>query len=198
MASDFHTHHLPPPGVAALYSGNEPRPEVRNSLELHPWRLPETFRDQPELAERLRHFDALGEIGLDRLRGPALSVQREYLRQYLQLAQDRGKPVVLHVVRCFPEVLNLLKSFRLKAMVHGFRGNAELLNELWRNGITVSFHPSALKREDIRRELSRPAGPFGFESDDDPQVSICEMLAQCPLDNAEPMTDQYFADFLGV
>ena len=197
MACDFHTHHRPEPGISALYSGTEPLSGVYNSLERHPWRLPETFQAQPELADRLRRFDALGEIGLDRQRGPALPVQREYLRSYLQLAQELHKPVVLHVVRCFPEVLDLLRQFRLKAMVHGFRGNARQLNELWRHGITVSFHHSALAREDLRRELSHPAGPFGFESDDDPQISIREMLERCPAAAAETLTDQHFADFLG-
>ena len=196
MASDFHTHHHPAPGIRALYSGKEPLPGTFNSLELHPWHLPERFAPMPELAERLRNFDALGEIGLDSLRGPALPVQREFLQYGLRLAKEAGKPVVLHVVRCFHELPEMLRRWKLRVMVHGFRGSAELLDELWRQGITVSLHPSVLDREDILRKLEAPTGAFGFESDDDAALTVADILARGPLKNAERMTDQYFADFL--
>ena len=198
MASDFHTHHLPPPGVRALHSGTVPLDGVFNALELHPWRLPENFAPQEGLAERLRDFDALGEIGLDRLRGPKLPVQQEFLRAYLSLACELEKPVVLHVVRSFPEIMAMLKTCPLRVMIHGFRGTPALLDELWERGYTVSFHHAALDKPDLRQKLFHPAGPFGFESDDDPTVSVCDLLAKCPQLDAETITDQYFADFLRI
>ena len=197
MASDFHTHHLPPPGVRALHSGSSALDGVFNSLELHPWHLPERFAPPEGLAEQLRNFDALGEIGLDRLRGPRLPVQREFLRAYLSLARELDLPVVLHVVRCFPEVMAMLKTCPLRVMIHGFRGSPELLDELWKRGYTVSFHHAALDKPELRQKLLHPAGPFGFESDDDAALTVTDILARCPLKNAEGMTDQYFADFLG-
>ena len=198
MASDFHTHHLPPPGVRALHSGVEPLDRVFNSLELHPWHLPKNFAPQAGLAERLRGFDALGEVGLDRLRGPELPVQQEFLRTYLSLARELDLPVVLHVVRCFPEVMAMLKTCPLRVMIHGFRGSPELLDELWKRGYTVSFHHAALDKPELRQKLLHPAGSFGFESDDDPTVSVSELLERCPLRGAEALTDQHFADFLRI
>lgn len=197
MASDFHTHHRPAPGIDALISTPEYLPDAKISLQRHPWHLPETFAPQPELAGQLARFDALGEVGLDRTRGPELAVQQQYLRDSLRLAQELRKPVVLHVVRCFPEVFAALRPLKLRVMVHGFRGTPELLDELWRRGMTVSFHRSALDREEIRRKLRRPAGPFGFESDDDPKTTVRDLLETCGVPQAEERTDQYFADFLG-
>lgn len=198
MASDFHTHHLPSPGIRALHSGDEALDGVFNSLELHPWHLAETFSPQENLAARLRDFDALGEIGLDRLRGPALPVQQKFLRAYLSLARELDLPVVLHVVRCFPEVMAMLDGCPLRVMIHGFRGSPELLDELWKRGYTVSFHCSALDKPELRSKLLHPSGAFGFESDDDPAVSVRDLLAKCPLRNAEAITDQYFSDFLRI
>ncbi|MCI5778777.1 MAG: TatD family hydrolase [Lentisphaeria bacterium] len=196
MASDFHTHRRPAPGIDALISAPEYLPDAKISLQLHPWHLPERFTPRPELAGELMRFDALGEVGLDRMRGPELPVQQRYLLEFLRLAQELRKPVVLHVVRCFPELFAALRPLKLRVMVHGFRGTPELLDELWRRGMTVSFHRSVLGREDILRKLRRPAGPFGFESDDDPRTTVRELLDTCGIPNAEERTDQYFADFL--
>jgi len=105
MFYDFHTHDpAPVPGVQKLVSlprlPSIRQPGVFYSLQLHPWDLPDSFTGLPEtwIAE-LPHADAAGEIGLDRLRGPALSVQLAYLDAALALAAELRKPVVFH---CFP------------------------------------------------------------------------------------------------
>ena len=193
MASDFHTHHPPAPGVRALISGTTPVPGNFNSLQYHPWHLPDRF-SPPEIV--FDGFDALGEVGLDKLRGPDLTVQQEYLRFFLGAAQDSGKPVVLHIVRCYQELFELIKPFRVKLMLHGFSGSVELLKELWKRDITVSFSPKILSRQDLLQCLAAPAGPFGFESDDNPAVNTGEILKQCRIKDIETVTDHNFKRFI--
>jgi len=109
MASDFHTH-IPRDGINALISSAELLPGHLTSLEIHPWYLPETF--SPALLpdhEKLYPFAAVGEIGLDKLRGPESVVQEQFLRAILDLAADTCKPVVIHAVRSYPEIFAILK-----------------------------------------------------------------------------------------
>ena len=111
MLCDFHTHHPGKP-IPEIFSTPVACDEKYTSLEIHPWNLPEMFSPLPEnIAASLTGFNVLGEIGLDRLRGPALPIQQKYLCGLLQLAADCRKPVILHCVRAFPELFSLLKNF---------------------------------------------------------------------------------------
>ena len=111
MFCDFHTHNAKPAEqVVKLLSAAElpaePLPGVFFALELHPWELPETFSGLSHaFLDQIHKADAIGEVGLDRLKGPTLDVQRLYLRAVLEAAADCRKPVVFHCVRAFPELL---------------------------------------------------------------------------------------------
>lgn len=197
MASDFHTHHLPAPGVMALLSGDAPVSGCFNSLQYHPWHLPETFSPPDDIA-KLAGFHALGEVGLDKLRGPDLRIQQEFLRYFFTVAQDMNKPVVLHIVKCYQELFELIKPFRLKLLLHGFCGSRELLQELWKRDITVSFSSKILYRQDLLAQLSHPAGSFGFESDDDQATDIRNILTRSQIKDVETITDRNFNNFIMV
>jgi TatD DNase family protein len=161
---NFHTHI---PGEHALVSAAaEPENAAYWSLERHPWYLPEKFVPPEEnFFENLARAAALGEIGLDRLRGPALSVQREYFNTYLSAAQKCGKPVVIHAVRCDAEVDSALKNFNGKVLIHGFRGGNKRLQQHLEFGRFVSFAPGAWRNcTDTLKD--RGLTNIGLETDD--------------------------------
>lgn len=163
MCFDFHTHR---PAADALVS-SPVRPEKGLwSLEFHPWRLPESFRPPEEAFHRdLRQADALGEIGLDRLRGPALCVQRRFFDVLLESAEKAGKPVVIHAVRCGSELDAALKNFAGRVMIHGFRGGERRLREHLDAGRFVSLAPGGWKHCAAVLAERELAG-IGLESDD--------------------------------
>ena len=197
MASDFHTHHLPASGVNALVSTLTPAAGYFSSCQYHPWHLPEKF-SPPDDIEKLAGFHALGEVGLDRLRGPDLAVQQEFLHYFFSVAQDMHKPVVLHIVQCYQELFELIKPFKLKLLLHGFAGSPELLQELWKRNITVSCSKRILCRPEILMQLQKPAGAYGFESDDDPATDVRNILTQSQIKDVETITDRNFNDFIMV
>lgn len=173
---DFHTHNTnPPPGVAALISRPAPLPEDGRlySLELHPWHLagpelPAGFRENAVRAA------AIGEIGLDRLRGPELPVQRQVFRAALEVAADLHKPVILHCVRAAAELRSDLKPYPgMKKLLHGFRGGVRELEAWLELGFFVSLAPNAL-----RPEFAPFAGErIGLETDDG-AIPITELYRQ--------------------
>lgn len=200
MASDFHTHTRPAPGVKALISASRVQDgDVFTSLELHPWNLPSSYMPEKiNITGKLADFHALGEVGLDKLRGPSLEIQQKYLMKLLEIAADMNKPVILHIVKSYQEIFALLKKFNLRLMVHGFCGSPELLDELWKRQITVSFPEKILSRQELINKLAKNSGAYGFESDDRAGCDVRNILKNCGIQNVEHMTDQYFADFLRI
>lgn len=167
---DFHTHHIGK--HPAILSTRTPDNAQYTSLEFHPWHLPENFTGLPDFSTDLNKFTALGEIGLDRLRGPDLPVQQQYLTALLQLASDCRKPVIFHCVRAYPELFSLLKNFSLPWAIHGFRGKVELLEEIWARGGIVSFHHSITNALPLLNILAAPGGKFAFETDDNAELDL--------------------------
>lgn len=153
---DFHTHNLmATPGKALVCLPHEvmlhperfvPRKGVMYSAGLHPW-----LTGTPLLARQvldslpawLAHPQvvAVGECGLDALRGADMEVQTGFLTEQLKMADETELPVVLHVVRAFDRLLHLRKTMRprVKWTIHGFRGKPALAQQLLDAGFDLSF-----------------------------------------------------------
>lgn len=94
---------------------------------------------------------AIGETGLDSLRGSSLDVQTALLRRHALLAESVGKPLILHVVRRWDEIIALKKELKptVKWIIHGFRGGARQARSLVDAGFYLSvgehFNPDAIR-----------------------------------------------------
>lgn len=144
---DIHTHVVPAPSCAvrSLMAGEEvPSGEGLFSVGIHPWQTAECSAALPDEVRRaltLLSVVALGEVGLDRLRGAALDVQAALFRSQALMAEEAGKPVVIHCVRAWAELLALHRELRPSVpwVVHGFRGGAALARQLCGSGMMLSF-----------------------------------------------------------
>lgn len=163
---DFHTHNLlSVPGTAIVNVPREwlmspalfrPVPGGLYSAGIHPWWTGEAqdagrhFAGLRQLSEHAQVV-AVGECGLDRLRGADLEIQTALFRRQVELAEERGLPVTVHCVKAFDRLLHLCKLWRPKTQwtVHGFRGGPELAVQLLAAGIDLSlgrrYNPETLK-----------------------------------------------------
>lgn len=204
MFCDFHTHRpASRPDVTALVSIPYCAPPVAglNSLELHPWFLPGDFIGLPPgFPARLKECAALGEVGLDRLRGPDLKVQQQWLEAALAQAALLARPVVLHLVRCEGEFESVRKNFPgLRFLVHGFRGSPARLERFRKAGCWIALERrsllnrqlvAALRRDDFYR--------LGFESDDG-DLGIADIMSEAGRilnrEDLEEVTSRNFQEF---
>lgn len=106
------------------------------SVGIHPWATRDiTFReitDELALLERLASLPevvAVGEAGLDRLKGGDMTIQAEIFKEQVRISERVAKPLVLHVVRSGHLVMALcremereLNGLRQPWIWHGFRG----------------------------------------------------------------------------
>jgi TatD DNase family protein len=113
-------------------------------IGVHPWFLNDAT---PGWEDRLANLAesqtiGIGEIGLDKYKGPPLEEQLECFSAQFKLAITHQRPVSLHCVKRWNALLETLRAhapFESKVMVHGFSGSAELRKELTNLGCYLSF-----------------------------------------------------------
>ena len=118
-------------------------------LGIHPWRAAEAAPDWEERFEQKLSASGagVGEIGLDRVRGGPLGLQRDVFERQLRIAARRGRPVVLHVVRAWGDAVAALRREKPRRfMIHAFGGSREVLEECLSLGGYVSFREKDLTR----------------------------------------------------
>ena len=114
------------------------------SVGIHPWNADKATDETFEQLERMLadpRAVAVGEAGLDRLRGPEMEVQIPVFERQIELARRLGLPLVIHCVRAF-DILTALRKRHPDAgqwIVHGFRGKPELATRLLKAGIDLSY-----------------------------------------------------------
>ena len=108
---------------------------------IHPW-----FADREALA-LLRAYAAhpqviaIGETGLDKLSSTSWTLQEELFTTQIQLAGEVRKPLIIHCVKAWQELMAIRKIAApdIPWIIHGFRGNAFLATQLLHAGFYLSF-----------------------------------------------------------
>lgn len=149
-------------------------------MGIHPWYAdPLHWEEQLlSLQEHSRHprVLAIGECGLDKVCSTDFSLQEQVFQAQVEWANTIGKPLVIHCVRAWEEVLALLQNAgnRVPVLFHGFNKNALLARRITGKGYYISLG-KALQRPGIQ-EAARSIPPERlFLETDDAAISIAEI-----------------------
>lgn len=170
MILDFHTHRPLPDGVFT------PR-----CFGIHPWHASDTtvcHWPKPD------SYDMIGECGLDKCCSTDWTLQKEVFAAHLKQAEQQHKPVVIHCVRAFGELMEMRKSYRSTPwVVHGFTGTAELARQLHGQCIGVSFGAAILdgRHAKARKALQAMGAENLFLETDDSDSSIFDIYREAAL-----------------
>lgn len=147
MITDFHTH-TPKPGAIVNLDPTDPEarmlPGLIYSAGIHPWNAaaatPDVI-DRLEALARSPQVVAIGETGLDTLRGPAIDIQEHLFRLHIALASRLNTPIIIHCVRAWDRLLAVRReSPPVPAwIIHGFRGKPQQARQLVAAGFFLSF-----------------------------------------------------------
>jgi TatD DNase family protein len=200
---DIHTHHaMTAEGVFAvetLMAHENLQPEYFAgrlfTAGIHPWYLDNNNHDQ--MIEFIRHISghknliAIGEAGFDKLKGPSMELQRSTFEEQVEIAIDSEKPLVIHCVRAWEELLLSHKNLKPATpwLVHGFRGKKELASQLLSRGMFISlWFDFVLRPEsaDLLRFLPRNRI---FLETDGADVDIREIYRKVSVDLAIPVDE---------
>ena len=150
---DIHTHpfikETDTITVQNIYPGEDFAAfEGRNfySVGLHPWHIKSRDQNNAELimleeAAEFNHVIFIGECGLDKKSETDFEEQKRVFEAQAFIAEEYKKPLIIHCVKAFNEVLELNIKIHPKMpwIMHGYNGNIQITQQLEKRGIMFSF-----------------------------------------------------------
>ena len=142
------------------------------SIGIHPWFIVEE-RVEVDLAiieSKLEEVNclAVGECGLDKRIEVPMELQQMVFERQLLLAQKYQKPVVIHCVAAFQELIAIKKKLNISVpiLIHGFSKNIQVAKQLVDNGFYISFGKYLLLNQELEAVFkSVPDNRFFLETD---------------------------------
>lgn len=144
---DIHTHQRKEGKtiINCYPSDFYPQEGLWYSVGIHPWYVSDvsSANDFRNLERALVHPQvlALGECGLDKRCDKNLNLQIKIFEQQIKLSEKIRKPMILHVVHAFNEIIALYREYSPHQpwIIHGFRGKAEIAKQLLKEGLYLSI-----------------------------------------------------------
>ena len=120
------------------------------TIGIHPWKA-----DSHDISYQIDSLKKLlegtsvigvGEVGLDKLRGPSIEVQRRIFIQQVDIAYSLKKPIIIHCIKAWDELLAVKKNYdnSIPWAIHGFNGSEQLARQLIDSGFYLSIGSSIL------------------------------------------------------
>ena len=154
------------------YPWNFDRNLSNYSIGIHPWYINENRLqlDLKIIEEKLQLSQclALGECGLDKRIEIPLALQIDVFEKQIALAQKYQKPIILHLVSAFEELIEIKRRLKITVpmIVHGFSKNEQLAKQLVDNGFYLSFGKYLLQNPELENVFkSVPNDRFFLETD---------------------------------
>lgn len=170
-----HDHVRHATAIINIGPGEQIVPDRFYSVAIHPWDAHSaTTADLEKLDSTARHPQVIliGETGLDALRGD-INAQMRLIKHHISLSESLRKPLLLHVVKQFQQIIALRKLIKPSQpwIIHGFRGKPQQAQELIAHGFYISLG------EKFNQESAAiiPNDRLLFESDTSP-LSIYEII----------------------
>ena len=157
---DVHTHN-PRPGVLS--------PTMAG---IHPWDA-----ERGLLFPDLSSADIIGETGLDYACEVSREAQQRLFEWHLVEAERLNRPVVIHCVKAFEDVMSTLGKHHLTGVVlHGFVGSKEQAIRAIERGYYLSFGRRSLGSPRSCEAIKiTPMEQLFCETDDDKTLDISEI-----------------------
>ena len=167
---DFHHHNRE--NTYGIYN-LEPKEivtEKKFSVGIHPKDIDENWEENFEKIKEislLPNCVAIGECGLDGLISVNENLQKEVFEKHILWANQINKPVIIHCVKRFSEIIPFQKIAEIPLVIHGFNKKKTIADEMLRHGFYLSFGKSVLHSLSLQSILKEfPLEKIFLETDD--------------------------------
>lgn len=144
------------------------------SIGIHPWNARLDFAVNNNF-DLLRNHNclAIGEIGLDKLKGPDLETQTHVFEQQIALSESLELPVIIHCVKAWNEIKNLKRKLNPSQpwVFHGF-SKLNILDDVLSEGLYVSFGEAIIRNKILLDAACKIPHEKVFLETDDSNISI--------------------------
>ena len=167
---DFHHHKRNNPnGIFNLKIG-ETLPHCYFSIGIHPQEIDENWEekfDKIKATSKHKNCLALGECGLDGLINIDETLQKEVFKQHILWANEINKPIIIHCVKRFSDLIPFQKIAKTPLIIHGFNKKKIIAEEMLKHGFYLSFGKSVLHSLSLQAILKEiPTEKIFLETDD--------------------------------
>ncbi len=173
---NFHTHQtFNKPNILELVNQYPHEFDIAikyYSIGIHPWHIEESrIENDLKIIEEKLQLDnclAIGECGLDKRIETPLAIQIKVFESQLVFAQKYSKPVVVHCVAAFQEVVEIKKRLNITVpmIIHGFSKNVQVVQSLINSGFYISFGKYLLRNPELETVFKTvPNDKFFLETD---------------------------------
>ncbi|BDD01790.1 TatD family hydrolase (plasmid) [Persicobacter psychrovividus] len=171
------------------------------SVGFHPLQ----FQQTPKPSLQLSAFDdprvlMIGECGIDYRYEVDVKTQTLIFEEQLDIAKQLRKPVVIHQVKAYADLLRLRKQrpSSLKMVIHGFRGKKILADQLIQAGFYLSFGAHLLETDQLQQTFGElPIDRLFLETDESeaPLVKIYQTAADLSGKSLDELRLQLWQNF---
>ncbi|MBS3145805.1 TatD family hydrolase [Candidatus Woesearchaeota archaeon] len=136
---------------------------IKVALGIHPNEVKSTSdKDFEEIFSFIRenkdNIIAIGECGLDYYHDKdegILKRQKEVFIKFLKLAEELNKPIIIHNRKAERDVIDILKNYKVKALLHFFSGNMKLAKQAEEIGCYFSIPVSIIRSEHFKTLVNK-------------------------------------------
>ncbi len=143
------------------------------SYGIHPWYVKDDYAyelDHLRNIAKEKRCIAIGECGLDKMSSVDFALQQEVFEEQIKLANELNKPLIIHCVKAFNELINCLNlnDNKVPVIIHGFNNNENIARILKEQGYYFSFGKALLGYESNAAKAIKTVGRkvFFLETDD--------------------------------
>jgi len=125
------------------------------SIGIHPWYINfESVENQLiNIQKALENpaIWAIGECGIDKVKNTEIIRQSELFEKQIRMAQKVCKPVIIHCVRAYNELLAIRKKFRETVfIIHAFSSNLTIAEQCIKEKMYLSFGSKLLQNSELQ------------------------------------------------
>jgi len=170
MLINIHTHRINNSGIEIFNLPNTLSITGFYSSGIHPWNADDVLWNVDKIIPLISQSSclAVGEIGLDKLKGPDLKIQTEVFLKQIDLSESVKKPVILHCVRAWNELKAIKKEIKPQQpwIYHGF-SKSNILEDVLKEGVYVSLGSEILSNSALQEAIEKiPIDKLFLETDD--------------------------------
>jgi len=165
-----HTHFLESNHLS-LFQVEQAAVNQAFSYGIHPWDAATKIWN-PTLIQN-KNCLAVGECGLDKMRGPELQTQEKLFRFQIEQAEKSRKPLILHCVKAWEEVRKIKRVLQPQQtwIFHGL-AKVNLIDEVISEGLMPSFGKAILYHATLLEKVAQLDGKQYFLETDDTHLHI--------------------------
>lgn len=177
------------------------------SIGTHPWYIvaDRVEADLVIIESKLQEKNclALGECGLDKRIEQPIELQQLVFEKQLLLAEKYNKPVVIHCVAAFQEVIDTKKRLNISVpmIIHGYSKNQQVAKQLLDNGFYISFGKYLLRNPELELVFKAiPNDRFFLETDtvEETILEVYELAAKYKGISVPELQEVVHRNFLEV